>query len=223
MTKKKQPVTFIARRRNLRLVEVSAYTKPDARGQQESFPGISHQFVDGRLDVDDEDTLEWFRSHPLHGNSTEGFIELAPAVPAPDDELTEIGAAAEELDADRVQAVLDAEKDGHKRDIVIATATVTIKSIKAARKALAVKQTTEDDADAREDVLKRAAAVDKVQDAADPNANSRVADKPRTQDEPGIPNPKTKEIEETLLAEKDSPMADAKFVESTGKKVGQRG
>lgn len=224
MTKKKnQSVTFIARRSGLRLVEVSSYTKVNARGQQEHHAGTSHQFTEGRLDVDDPDTLEWLRGHDLHGNSMEGFIELEPVAPAPDDELVEIGRAADDLDEDAVKAVLDAEKDGHKRPLVTATAEATLKSIRAAKRVLAKSQKTDDDAEARKPVLKQAAAVDRVQDASDPNANSRVADKPRTRDEPGIPNPKTKEIEETLLSEKDSPMADAKFVKETGKKVEQRG
>lgn len=223
MSKKKQPVTFIARRSNLRLVEVSAFTKTNDRGQQEAFPGTSHQFVEGRLDVDDPDVLEWMREHPLHGNSMEGFIELEAAVPAPDEELEEIGRAADVLDEDAVKGVLAQEKAGHGREVVVATAEATLKSIRAAKRALGAKQKTDDDAAAREDVLKQAAAVDKVQDAADPNANSRTRDKERVRDEPGIPNPKTKEIEETLLAQEDSPMADAKFVASTSKKVGQRG
>lgn len=137
---------FISRNRGQRLVREPQHEQRTRDGKLVPVPGtgLVYQFENGRLDVNDAllerdrryfdkhpdertagiDTLDWLRSHPRFGD---GFVEITPEVPGPEDALAAIALAAH--DPAELARILDEELEGHNRPVVVETATKALEAL----------------------------------------------------------------------------------------------
>jgi hypothetical protein len=116
-------VLYMSRRRELTIVHTPMYPRYGPGGQVTGqSPGRRIEFHDGVLRVDAEDTelVEWLDNHQFYGDLAEGFwrVELGAPVPTTE-ELEAIMDAAVALDAEALQAIVDAEAGGYKREAIL--------------------------------------------------------------------------------------------------------
>lgn len=123
------PVTFMARRRDLVLVMVPGRDAIDAQHRTYVVPGSKVEFVQGRFTTDDLDVIEWLRVHPRFDDISDGFFEIEPEVPEPEGELLDLAGAGAALDDAKVLAILERERAGWDRDIVVRAAEATLEAI----------------------------------------------------------------------------------------------
>jgi hypothetical protein len=86
----------------------------------------------GEYEIEAEKVHEWLGKHRLNGNRTEGFWLLeTPAPPVTAEEINRLVKAATEWDIDTLQAVLEQETAGWKREDVLKVAQGSIDRIRA--------------------------------------------------------------------------------------------
>lgn len=168
---------FLTKHGALRLWRTPPVTAYNALGQPQGMTqvGVFYQFAElgqgmGVLEVKEgqdlvadgpledgqptmQDAISWIRAHPDYNNTqiVGGFVEdgREPGrVPEPRDELAAITAAVVALDGDAIQAVLDAERAGHDRGLVLAAAEVALDQVADAVKAIEESQAASDAAEA---------------------------------------------------------------------------
>lgn len=116
-------VLYMSRRRSLSIVVESMQPiyGPGGRVQGQT-AGRTLHFKDGalRVDADDAELLAFLDEHQFYGDLAEGFwrVELAAPVPTTE-ELEAIMDAAVALDADKLQAIVNAEAGGYKREAIL--------------------------------------------------------------------------------------------------------
>lgn len=130
-------VIFMARRRALTLVRKPERTKyADGTGERIVVAGERHEFVNGRLEASDPDLVAWLRAHPLLNNAESGFFELQVDIPAPVEELRELAMAGAQGNAAAVHDILERERAGHQRDLVIDSCLAALEELKLAAEAV---------------------------------------------------------------------------------------
>lgn len=118
-----RPAVFMARRSALVLVQKSEHQKyADTTGQRYTVKGLRHNFKDGRLETSDPELIEWLRNHELFGNSESGFFELEQKAPEPMQEMLAIAGAASRADVDALTEIVERERAGFGREMVLQAA-----------------------------------------------------------------------------------------------------
>jgi hypothetical protein len=133
--------TFMARRSELILVYRHGTVTFDGYGNRIVVDGKRLEFIDGRLDINPEklkklkieDSVEtvvtWLRDHDQFGNTQEGFFEIEPPAPQPNDELAALAVAGPQLDLETVRRIYTEEQAGYNRPLVIQTCEAMIAQI----------------------------------------------------------------------------------------------
>jgi hypothetical protein len=159
--------TYAARRDGLTLVHTPEYPIFGPGGRQVGIePGIRIQFTDGMLriplsgkietaqgrKVDVAPILEWLDGHRLNGDQYEGFFEVAQAAPpVSPDEMDSIMRLAALHDMDGLQALLDTERAGWKRETVLRAVETNLATIRELHAQLEAQQ----EADAKKSAAKK--------------------------------------------------------------------
>lgn len=155
---------FLSKHRNLILWRQPPVQAYNALGQPQGLTqaGVSYQFSDGRLTLTEgqdlladgpleggqptvQDAVAWIRAQPEYNMTgiVGGFTEEGREpgrVPEPDDEMDAIGDAQVNLDAEALQRVLDAERAGYQRRVVLVAAERALERVQEAAEALRAEQ-----------------------------------------------------------------------------------
>src|SRR5262245_48048079 len=115
-------ITFVSKRRELRLVDVPETIEIDSQGRQRRKPGVAYQFNRGQFVTNDPKLIKWLRAHRLYNDGIDGFIETATPAPDPSETLAAISGAAVELDGDEIARILAEEQEGWERPEVLISA-----------------------------------------------------------------------------------------------------
>lgn len=139
---------FLAYRQDLRLVMEPRYPRYGAAGQKVGeLPGRAVQFrenrffcpSEGKVRLDDgrehdaAEVLEWLQSHPMLGNTMDGFWRVEQsAPPVSDDELQALLDAAMRLDVAGLEAIVREERAGWNRSIIVDRGESALEQMRAA-------------------------------------------------------------------------------------------
>lgn len=142
-------IMFLARRSGLRLVKTPRYPIRGASGQQTGeTTGEAFVFIDGRLDIDPNGTvdledgrkvpgtevIEWLRNHRRNGDVNEGFWQVDHTAPAPSAvELSQLVEAATDLDAEKLAALIRQEVEGWNREAILSVARGALERVQGIR------------------------------------------------------------------------------------------
>lgn len=152
-------VLFMSRRSELRLVKTPRYPIHGPSGQKVGeAPGEALAFRDGTLRVPLEGSVrledgrevpagpirEWLEQHKLFTDREDGFWRIDPvAPPISREEFDAMMDLVLELDAEKLEALIEQERAGWNREDLLASAERSLARVKAALEAAAAGQAPE--------------------------------------------------------------------------------
>lgn len=123
---KKEGTVFVSADPTKRVIRIPARKRYNERGELEVLEGKRYEFKDGRLELTEQDDIEWMRNHPkLNVKFVEVGNEPDRERPTLAERMVEVGQAAASADTVKLAELYEAEESTYNR-------TPAMEAIKAA-------------------------------------------------------------------------------------------